>query len=97
MDYILLFRHINGVDNIPADALSRGINSFLLEPSIDIHTFSKEQRKYLQRLIREKNSVASSTNQLPQQRKKDHLWHKHGQVTSVRTCIFMQRHFYRGA
>ena len=33
MDYILLFtsdhRHINGVDNVSADALSRGINSFL--------------------------------------------------------------------
>ena len=47
------------MDNIPADALSRGINSFLLEPSIDIHTFFKEQQKdkHLQRLLREKNTA----------------------------------------
>ena len=45
MDYILQFtsdiKYIKGVDKVPAGALSRGINSFQLEPSINIHTFSK--------------------------------------------------------
>ena len=49
MDYILQYtldiRHIKGEENIPADALSRGINSFQLEPCIDIHTFCREQEK----------------------------------------------------
>ena len=55
---------MNGADNVPADALSRAINSFLLEPLIDIHTFFKEQKKkkkkkdeHLQRLLREKNTA----------------------------------------
>ena len=57
MDYILQFtsdvRHISGRDNVPADTLSRGINSYLLEPSIDVHIFSAEQQKdeHLQRFL----------------------------------------------
>ena len=104
MDYNLQFtldiRHINGVDNVPEDALSRGINSFLLEPLIDIPTFSKEQQKdeHPQRLLREKKSALQLVQiSSPQQYRKDHLQHKLGQVTSVRTYVFMQSHFYRGA
>lgn len=57
MDYILQLtsdiRHIKGADNIPADTLSRGINSFLLQPAIDVDTLSKEQQKdeHLQNLL----------------------------------------------
>ena len=61
IDYILRFtsdiKQINGVENVPAYALSHVINSFLLEPSIDIHTFSKEQQKHLQRLLQKKNTA----------------------------------------
>ena len=50
---------INGVDNIPADSLTHGTNSFLLGPSIDILTFSREQQKdeHLQCILREKNTA----------------------------------------
>ena len=57
--FISDIRHINGVNNIPADALSRGNNSILLEPSIDIHTFFREQQKdeHLQCLLWEKTTA----------------------------------------
>ena len=91
-------RHIKGVDNVPADALSRGINSFLLEPLIDIQTFSKERRKdeHLQRLLREKNTAFQPVLISYPNNTENIICDTHGQITSVRTCIFMQRHFYRG-
>ena len=63
MDYLLQYtsdiRHINEVENIPADALSHGISSFLLKPSIDIHTFSREQQKdeHYRRFLQKKNTA----------------------------------------
>ena len=63
INYILQYtsdiRHINGVENILADTLSRGINSFLFEPPINIHVFSRKQQKdeHLQHLLQEKNAA----------------------------------------